>query len=68
MYFNNNIKNDYNNNTLKIFENKEKNIYRYGIFNKELLNKFNKNDLLTFFKYSIIENNQEDIILYKYFL
>ena len=60
-------KNDYNNNTLKIFENKEKNIYRYGIFNEELLNKFNKNDLLTYFKYSIIEDNQEDTILYNTF-
>ena len=53
-------KNDIENNYLKIFENKEDNIYKYGIYKEELLEKFHKQYFSTYSNKPLTEEKKEN--------
>ena len=52
-------KNDIENNYLKIFENKEDNIYKYGIYKEELLEKFHKKYFSTYSSKTLTEKKKK---------
>ena len=52
-------KDDKKNEYLKIFENKKDNIYKYGIYEEELFNKINQNEIIkNSYEFSFIEDNE----------